>query len=111
MLQMAAEWSALPPPVLEATRGRVLAGHAAHETMTNVANEDNPDRSSSSGAAATSPDPDVLRQLVEDHSEAVYRVALSVTRDQALAEDVSQETLIKAWQALSSFRGDAPLRS
>lgn len=36
---------------------------------------------------------------------------MSVVRDPALAEDVAQETLIKAWQAISTFRGDASLRS
>ncbi len=52
-----------------------------------------------------------LQWLVEDHSEAVYRVALSVTRDASLAEDAAQDALMKAWQALATFRGDAPLRN
>lgn len=51
-----------------------------------------------------------MEELVEQHADAVYRVALSVTRDPVLAEDASQDALIKAWQALPSFRGDAPLR-
>lgn len=52
-----------------------------------------------------------MEDLIRDHSDAVYRVALSVTRDPSLAEDVSQDALIKAWQALPTFRGDAPLRN
>lgn len=52
-----------------------------------------------------------MEELIREHSDAVYRVALSVTRDPILAEDVSQDALIKAWQALPSFRGDAPLRN
>lgn len=52
-----------------------------------------------------------MEQLVRDHADAVYRVALSVTRDPMLAEDASQDALIKAWQALPTFRGDAPLRN
>lgn len=51
-----------------------------------------------------------MEQLVRDHADAVYRVALSVTRDPSLAEDASQDALIKAWESLPSFRGDAPLR-
>jgi len=51
-----------------------------------------------------------MEQLVHDHADAVYRVALSVTRDPVLAEDASQDALIKAWQALPTFRGEAPLR-
>lgn len=52
-----------------------------------------------------------MEDLVREHADAVYRVALSVTRDPMLAEDASQDALIKAWQALPSFRGDAPLRN
>ncbi len=52
-----------------------------------------------------------LQALVEDHSEAVYRVALSVVRDAVLAEDISQDALLKAWTALPTFRGDSPLRN
>lgn len=57
------------------------------------------------------PDSISMEQLVNDHADAVYRVALSVTRDPSLAEDASQDALIKAWQALPTFRGDAPLRN
>lgn len=57
------------------------------------------------------PPPDDLQLLVTEHSDAIYRVALSIVRDAALAEDVTQDTLIKAWQALPSFRGDSSLKS
>jgi RNA polymerase sigma-70 factor (ECF subfamily) len=52
-----------------------------------------------------------LEQLILLHGEAVYRVALSVVRDPMSAEDVAQEALLKAWQALPGYRGEAPLRS
>jgi RNA polymerase sigma-70 factor (ECF subfamily) len=55
-------------------------------------------------------DPDDLHQLVAEHGDAIFRLALSVVRDRALAEDVAQETLVKAWLALPSFRGDSSLR-
>lgn len=55
-------------------------------------------------------DPDDLHNLMVDHSEAVYRLALSVVRDRALAEDVTQDTMMKAWLALPTFRGDSSLR-
>ena len=45
-----------------------------------------------------------------EHSEAVYRLALGVVRDPALAEDVAQDTMVKAWMALSTFRGEGSLR-
>ena len=46
----------------------------------------------------TPPSPEELRRVVDRHAAAVYRVALSVVRDPALADDVVQETMIKAWR-------------
>ncbi len=54
---------------------------------------------------------EALAELTRRHADAVYRVALSVTRDHELAEDVAQDALLKAWQALPSFRGDSPLKN
>ncbi len=55
--------------------------------------------------------PSELHDLVVEHSTAIYRVALSIVRDPALAEDVTQDTLLKAWQALPTFRGESSLKS
>jgi len=52
-----------------------------------------------------------ISALIAEHSDAVFRVAYSITRDRDLAEDVAQDALIKAWQKLPTFRGDAPLRN
>ncbi len=52
-----------------------------------------------------------LEELVRHHLDAVYRVAYSVVRDNALAEDVAQDAILKAWKALPTFRGDSSLRS
>lgn len=52
-----------------------------------------------------------LEELVREHLDAVYRVAFSVVRDSALAEDVSQDAILKAWNALPTFRGESSLRS
>ena len=70
--------------------------------------------SSGSGRAAAGKeesDPEDLHKLVVEHGDAIYRLALSVVRDSALAEDIAQETLVKAWLALPSFRADSSLRS
>jgi RNA polymerase sigma-70 factor (ECF subfamily) len=56
-------------------------------------------------------DPEDLHKLVVEHGDAIYRLALSVVRDSSLAEDIAQETLVKAWLALPSFRADSSLRS
>lgn len=49
--------------------------------------------------------------LVHEHSPAMYRLALSIVRDHSLAEDVVQEAMMKAWQALDNFRGDSSART
>ncbi len=54
---------------------------------------------------------DALAELTRRHADAVYRVALSVTRSHEQAEDVAQDALLKAWQALPTFRSDAPLKN
>lgn len=41
----------------------------------------------------------------------MYRVAFGVLRDQGLAEDVVQETMIKAWRSMEGFRGDSSTRT
>jgi RNA polymerase sigma-70 factor (ECF subfamily) len=52
-----------------------------------------------------------LRQLIDEHAAAVYQLAFGILRDPGLAEDVVQETMIKAWRGLESFRGDASTRT
>ncbi len=57
------------------------------------------------------PTPEELRRVVDKHAAAVYRVALSVVRDPALAEDVVQETMLKAWRRSPVPRGEEIPRS
>ena len=40
----------------------------------------------------------------------MYRVAVAIVRDGSTAEDVVQESFIRAWDNLDSFRGDGPIR-
>lgn len=54
---------------------------------------------------------DELAKLVEEHAPAAFRVAYAIVRDKALAEDVVQESIIKAWTKFDSFRGEGSLRS
>ena len=46
----------------------------------------------------TRPSEAQLRHVVDRHAAAVYRVALTVVHDPALADDVVQETMLKAWR-------------
>ena len=58
-------------------------------------------------AAATRGDRLAFAQLLERHGREVYGLAFRLTRDHELASDVAQETWIRAWKGLSTFRGDA----
>lgn len=49
---------------------------------------------------------EVYRQYFAD----VYQYALALSRDAAIAEEVTQETFFKALTAIDSFRGDCQLR-
>lgn len=49
--------------------------------------------------------------LVEHHREKIFRYLATMTGDDALAQDLTQETFIKAWQNLSTFKGQAKLSS
>lgn len=50
------------------------------------------------------PTDESLRALVDAHAPAVYRVARSIVRDPGLAEDVVQETMIRAWRSRDQLR-------
>ena len=51
----------------------------------------------------------VLEGLMTRYRQKVMHLAFSITRDQALAEDMSQTVFVKAWQALPKFDGRASL--
>jgi RNA polymerase sigma-70 factor (ECF subfamily) len=53
--------------------------------------------------------PAVLEGLMERYRQKVMHLAVSIVRDPALAEDLSQTVFVKAWQALPKFDGRASL--
>jgi RNA polymerase sigma-70 factor (ECF subfamily) len=52
-------------------------------------------------------DHDAFRSLVERHSQAVFRLAWRITGNTIDAEDVVQETFLRAWKQLGKFDGRA----
>ncbi|RTZ44748.1 RNA polymerase sigma factor [Candidimonas sp. SYP-B2681] len=50
-----------------------------------------------------------LQALMRRHNQRLYRVARSILRNDADAEEVVQETFYKAYRAISRFRGDSAL--
>lgn len=49
--------------------------------------------------------------LVRRHTDAVWRFAKSSLGDPHLAEDAAQDTFLKAYRALPTFRGEAAVRT
>ncbi len=52
-------------------------------------------------------DPDAFRVLVDRHSRAVYRLAWRMTANSHEAEDIVQETFLRAYKQLKRFDGRA----
>ena len=50
-------------------------------------------------------------QLVVRHQSAVFRATLAALRSPEEAEEAAQDALVRAWQKLGSFRGDAAFRT
>lgn len=55
--------------------------------------------------AAQQGDLAAFNQLVERHQQAVYSVCMRLLRDVEHAEDATQDTFIRAWNAIERFRG------
>ena len=54
-------------------------------------------------------EPGAFERLMREHNRRLFRVARSILRDDAEAEDALQEGYIKAHRAMAGFRGDARL--
>lgn len=58
-------------------------------------------------ARARERDGNAFEELIKLHSARVYRMLTRVLGNQADAEEVLQESFLKAWRALPEFRGEA----
>ena len=52
-----------------------------------------------------------FRELVLEHSHAMFRLAWRLTSDETAAEDIVQEAFIKAWRKIGDFRMESSFRS
>jgi RNA polymerase sigma-70 factor, ECF subfamily len=52
----------------------------------------------------------LVDELLAAHADAVYRYALRLTRDVQAAQDLAQETLLRAWKARHTLREAAAAR-
>jgi RNA polymerase sigma-70 factor (ECF subfamily) len=57
-------------------------------------------------ARAQGGDEDAFEQLVRAHQRYVFNLAYRVLGDRNEAEDVAQETFVRAWRGLPSFRAE-----
>ena len=59
--------------------------------------------------AAQGGDPAAFGEIVRRYQRAIHRVAYALTRDANDADDLAQETFVRAWQAIGRFRVGEPL--
>src|SRR5688572_8084149 len=62
-------------------------------------------------ARARNGDGEAFRTLVERHSRALFHLAYRITGNEPEAEDVVQETFVRAWKALDRFEARAQVGS
>lgn len=60
-------------------------------------------------ARARNGDGEAFRAIMQACNQPLFRIARSVLRDETEAEDVLQETYLRAFRSLSEFRGDSGL--
>jgi RNA polymerase sigma-70 factor (ECF subfamily) len=48
-------------------------------------------------------------QIYKEHFSAVFKYVLSISRDEAIAEEITQETFFKAMQKMNEFKGTCKL--
>jgi RNA polymerase sigma-70 factor, ECF subfamily len=56
-------------------------------------------------------EPDAFRALFETHKDMVYSIALRYSGDPAVAQDIAQDTFLKLFSTIGSFRGDSNFES
>src|SRR5580692_7731328 len=56
-------------------------------------------------------DPDAFRALFEKYKDTVYSIALRYSGDATVAQDIAQDTFLKLFSAVGSFRGDSNFES
>ena len=56
-------------------------------------------------------DPEAFEQLIGPLEQLVWRICWHYTGNREAAEDCGQETMIRIWRSLESYRGDCALES
>lgn len=53
----------------------------------------------------------MFQDFYAEHAPHVYLLALRLTRDRVCAEEVTQDTFVRAWRGLARFRGESSERT
>lgn len=56
-------------------------------------------------------DPDAFENLIHEHQRMIHSLCYRMTGSMADAEDLAQETFVRAYEGLSTFRGEASVSS
>lgn len=56
-------------------------------------------------------DENSLEMLLEQHGDSLLRLCILYLKDAQLAEDAVQDTYLRAWRAMGSFRGESGART
>lgn len=54
---------------------------------------------------------EALNELVRQHQTELYRFILRLVNDPADAQDILQDTFVRVWEKIRSFKGDASLKT
>src|SRR5580693_5069474 len=92
------------PNHLSSRKGNVMAPHAAKQTAA-AANDTEQVQRALDGDAGT------FRAIMQTHNRRLYRIARSILRNNADAEDAVQEAYASAFTNLASYRGEGNLKS
>ncbi len=55
-------------------------------------------------------EPAAWEEIIQEHQQAVFRLAYLILGDSAEAEDMAQETFLRAWHSVARFDPTRPLR-
>src|SRR5260370_16559211 len=95
-------WRLTRPVLAETLRGEMVE----LETTERVAETDRELLTRAQGG-----DMSAFEALVEEHRDKVYGLALRMTRSDADAAEITQDTFLSTYQHLKDFRGEPPFRS
>ena len=93
-----------PANNLSGRKGNVIAPHAAEQTAPPANDTEQVQR-------ALTGDVGAFRAIMQTHNRRLYRIARSILRNNADAEDAVQEAYVSAFTNLASYHGEGTLKS